>query len=173
VFLEPGSLRALQKRGPLLAYVSRNEEGTLMTAVLPHHYNIGLDWSGQGAAQIVAGPRPAIPGGAPPEFDGEASWWSPEHLLLSSVSLCLMTTFQTFARRAGLDLRSYHGHSEAVLNKTPDGLRFTDLTLHVEIKVPEVEIEFARQLLGTAKEHCLVARTLTTPITLETRVLPA
>src|SRR5262245_21712229 len=65
------------------------EEVTMM-APLPHRYEVHLDWPGHGGAELTAGPRPPIEGGVPPEFDGRDSWWSPEHLLLSSLSLCLL-----------------------------------------------------------------------------------
>ena len=42
---------------------------------------------GRAGGRHPAGPRPAsIEAGAPPEFGGQDSWWSPEHLLLSALS---------------------------------------------------------------------------------------
>jgi hypothetical protein len=54
-----------------------------MASPFPHHYDVKLV-VGNGSAILTGRSRPAIVGGPPPEFDGRAEWWSPEHLLLSS-----------------------------------------------------------------------------------------
>jgi hypothetical protein len=45
-----------------------------MPTPLPHRYGVSLDWVGHGGARLTSGSRPAIEGGAPPEFDGQAEW---------------------------------------------------------------------------------------------------
>src|SRR5205814_3587713 len=89
-----------------------------MASPFPHHYDVHL-FAGNEGAILAAANRPDIVGGPPPEFDGKQEWWSPEHLLLSSVALCLMTTFQAFARRARLHVAGYESRVEGVLDKTP------------------------------------------------------
>ena len=37
--------------------------------------------------------------GTPPEFGGSGKPWSPEHLFLSSVSSCFMSTYIVFAKK--------------------------------------------------------------------------
>jgi organic hydroperoxide reductase OsmC/OhrA len=145
-----------------------------MATPLPHHYDVSLAWTGRGGAALTAGPRPAIEGGAPPEFDGNDAWWSPEHLLLSSLSLCLMTTFQALTDKAHLPIEHYDSHAEALLDRTPSGLGFTGLVLHVKVKVasPE-EVERARHFLIKAKSHCIVANALMPPVHLDAAVTAA
>jgi organic hydroperoxide reductase OsmC/OhrA len=138
-----------------------------MSTPFPHRYSVGLLWDGDEGGSISSGERPPIRGGAPPEFDGRASWWSPEHLLLSSIGLCLMTTFQAYLRRAGLDLAAYESRGEAVLNKVPGGLGFTSITLHVRVKVASDDVEQARGLLVKAKSQCIVANALMAPVHLD------
>jgi organic hydroperoxide reductase OsmC/OhrA len=144
-----------------------------MATQLPHRYDVALAWDGRrgDGAALTAGRRPVIEGGAPPEFDGKDAWWSPEHLLLSSLSLCLMTTFQAITEKARLPIAHYDSHAEAVLNKTPGGLGFTRLVLHVDVKVPaEEHIDRAHQLLLKAKSHCIVANALMPPVHLDASV---
>lgn len=38
----------------------------------------------------------------PPEFGGEGNPWSPEHLFLSAVSSCFMTTYLAFAKKTSV-----------------------------------------------------------------------
>lgn len=146
-----------------------------MATQFPHRYDVALAWEGHGgAASLTAGPRPAIEGGPPPQFDGKDAWWSPEHLLLSSLSLCLMTTFQAITEKARLEVAHYDSHAEAVLDRTPGGLGFTRLVLHVNLKVASADdVERARPLLLKAKSHCIVANALMPPVHLEAQVSAA
>jgi organic hydroperoxide reductase OsmC/OhrA len=141
-----------------------------MTTPFPHRYEVKLSWPGQGAAVLDAAARRPIEGGAPPEFGGRDAWWSPEHLLLSSLSLCLMTTFEALARRARLTVLGYACRAEAVLDRSEGGLAFTGFGLHVEVEVSPGDEERTTTLLASAKKHCLVAKALALPVTLDVRV---
>ena len=142
-----------------------------MAAPFPHRYGVTLAWEGHGGARLTSGSRPAIEGGAPPEFDGQDGWWSPEHLLLSSLSLCLMTTFRAVAEKARLRVAAYDCQADATLDRISAGLGFTRLELRVQIKVYEPEdVERARSLLTKAKTHCIVANALMPPVHLDATV---
>jgi organic hydroperoxide reductase OsmC/OhrA len=136
----------------------------------PHHYEVGLEWSGNGAGLLTAPPRPAIAGGAPPQFQGSEEWWSPEHLLLSAVSLCLMTTFRVFAVKEKLAVSRYSSRVKGILDKTAAGIAFTSIVLHVELTVPAAEAERAETVLHTAKKYCIVSNSLTTLVDLRSTV---
>jgi organic hydroperoxide reductase OsmC/OhrA len=143
-----------------------------MATAFPHHYDVCLTWSGDSPARISAAGRPSIEGGAPPEFGGSDAWWSPEHLLLSSVGLCFATTFQAFARRRGLKVDVLSCRAEIALEKLSTGLAFTGLVLHVHAEVPTWEDEtVARELLEQAKKHCIVGNALMPPVHLEASVV--
>lgn len=141
-----------------------------MTAPFPHRYAVSLKMEGGATARIAAPPRPALEGGAPPEFGGSADHWSPEHLLLSAASLCLMTTFQALARRAELSVHAYKSATEGVLEKTAEGLVFTSITHRLDVRVGPGEIEKARGVVASAKKHCIVSNSLKTPVLVEAEV---
>jgi organic hydroperoxide reductase OsmC/OhrA len=142
-----------------------------MTATFPHHYEARLSWLGSGPAALQATPRDPIEGGAPPEFGGRDSWWSPEQLLLSALGLCMMTTFEALAWKARLSVLGYSSRATATLDRTPAGLAFTEIGLHVEVEVAPEDVERTPRLLASAKKHCLVANALAIPVTLETAVV--
>jgi organic hydroperoxide reductase OsmC/OhrA len=114
---------------------------------------------------------PDIVGGPPPEFDGPGGLWSPEHLLVSSVSLCLMSTFRAIARHSNLPVESYEASGEGVVEKTERWILFTAVHLTVVVKVAGGDVEKAEKLLAKAKEHCLVSNALKIPVKLESRVI--
>lgn len=140
---------------------------------LPHRYETTLAWPGSGAASLAAEGRPVIEAGAPPEFGGQEAWWTPEHLLLSSLSLCLMTTFEAFARKDGVRVHAYSCRGDAVLNRVPDGLGFTHMALDVTVTTAPEDVDRARDLVMKAKHHCIVARALMPPVHLNLQVVAA
>jgi len=143
-----------------------------MPTPFPHHYDAMLTWNGHGPAAIGSEGRPTIAGGAPPEFDGEPGRWSPEHLLLASLNLCLQATFEAIARRKGLEVAAYRSHAVATLAPVPDGLGFTYIALEVEIEARAEDHGAVRDTLIAAKHHCIVARALNAPVHLSITLRP-
>jgi len=131
---------------------------------LPHHYEVAARSEGYGRGVLEAEGRPAIVAGLPHEFGGDAERWSPEHLLLSAVSLCLMNTFQVFAERRGLSYGAYSSVVKGILDKTPVGPVFTSIVIVVELQASPETREEARQILEDAKRHCIAANALRTPV---------
>jgi organic hydroperoxide reductase OsmC/OhrA len=116
---------------------------------------------------------PDVIGGPPPEFDGPGGLWSPEHLLVSSVSLCLMSTFQAIARHSNLAVKSYESSGEGVVEKTERWILFTAVNLKVTVSVGADDVAKAEKLLAKAKEHCIVSNALKFPVKLDALVTAA
>jgi organic hydroperoxide reductase OsmC/OhrA len=144
-----------------------------MTRPFPHRYETTLVWEGGSRGALSSGARPVLIGGPPPEFDGEAGWWSPEHLLLSAANLCLMTTYLALVRKVGLAIAQYRGRAEGILEKTSEGIVFTRIVLRVEIQAPAERLEEARRLLESAKKYCIVSNALKRPVDVEAAIEPA
>jgi organic hydroperoxide reductase OsmC/OhrA len=132
----------------------------------PHDYEVSLQWEGGDAGLLSAGSRPAIVTGPPPQFGGEPEWWSPEHLLLSAVSSCLMTTFRAFAAKQALDVQRYSSVVKGMLAKTPTGIMFTSIVISVDLTAAPDRLVDAVRLLEDAKHYCIVANALKTPVDL-------
>jgi organic hydroperoxide reductase OsmC/OhrA len=138
-----------------------------MPAPFPHHYEVTLEAGADGSGALTAPERPPIVGGAPPQFDGRPEWWSPEHLLLSSVGLCLMTTLQALAARARIPLTGYLSRVSGTLDKTAAGLAFTAIEVAASMAVPEELRPRLEALIGTAEKHCIVSNALKVPVTVK------
>ncbi|MEO6603377.1 MAG: OsmC family protein [Polyangiaceae bacterium] len=136
-----------------------------MNAPFPHRYAVSL-----ADGLLSADPRPSIPAGAPPQFGGTDKVWSPEELLVAAVLLCLKTTFDAYARRDSLEVRSWRGTGTGVLEKSPTGPAFTSVQLRVDLKVRRGDEERARKLLDTAEHHCIIANAIKAPVKLEASV---
>ena len=143
-----------------------------MSQPFPHRYEATLVWEGETRAALSSGARPVLVGGPPPEFDGDPTHWSPEHLLLSSANLCLMTTYMVLARKAGLEIGHYRSQAEGILEKTKEGIVFTRISLQVSILAPASRLEEARKLVEAAKRYCIVSNSLKRPVEVEATVDP-
>ena len=136
-----------------------------MTITFPQQYQIGLQWKSGREGTLSSPPRPELLGGAPPEFGGSDKVWSPEHLLLSSASLCLMLTFIALAEKAKLKIHSYRCRAEGTLDKTEQGIAFTRIFLRVELRAHEQQR--AEAMLQTAKKYCVISNSLKAPFVVD------
>jgi organic hydroperoxide reductase OsmC/OhrA len=144
-----------------------------MSAAFPHHYQVEVRSDEDAKGVLLSDGRPQIVGAPPPEFDGPEGHWSPEHLLLSSLALCLMTTYQALARRARVPHGRYQSRVKAVLDKTAEGIAFTSIAVEVDLLVEPEHVERTERLLESAKRHCIVSNALRPPVTLQARVSAA
>lgn len=82
-----------------------------------------------------------------------------------------MTTFAAIAAKSKLEYAGYECRAEGVLDKTPEGLRFTRVALFVTLR--GADAEKAVRLLELAKKHCIVSNSLRLPVEVESVVLAA
>ncbi len=141
-----------------------------MPAPFPHRYAAEIAWATGKRGTLSAPPRPALIGGAPPEFDGESDVWSPEHLLLSALNLCLMQTYVALAEKARLDLRDYRATAEGTVDKTEAGVAMTAITVRISVKVPAADTAKAKELVDKAKKYCIVSNSVKATVTAEASV---
>lgn len=130
----------------------------------PLEYAVELS-SESGRAGLLTAPDHAdIAGGAPAEFGGRDDWWSPEQLLLSAASLCLMATFHAFAARDGLAIEGYRSRALGTVNNTASGLAFTHIAIEADVTVAPADTVRALAIFDRAKRRCIVSNSLKTPV---------
>ena len=104
----------------------------------------------------------------PPEFPGGVpNTWTPEHLFVASVNVCLMTTFLAIAENSKLEFVDYSSDAEGKLEKV-DGVYMISeiiLTPHISVKF-EKDIERAQRIIEKAEYHCLISNSVKTNIVL-------
>jgi organic hydroperoxide reductase OsmC/OhrA len=108
-----------------------------------------------------------LPGGSSPELDADA--WSPEHMLLSSLGLCMLTTFEVFAARDGIELLAWYARVHGTVEQTPEGPTFTSIVLELDVDIAGNVDQF-EDTLEDAKRYCLVQNALRVPVVVETAV---
>lgn len=142
-----------------------------MKPTFPFPYTATVTRVAPRLASVEAPPRAPLTGGPPSEFQGDPATWSPEHLLVSALALCLFTTFEAFAAREGLTVHGWRDAATGVLDKTSSGLAFKSFTIEVQLTVAAADVERARETLERAHRHCIVSRALQVPVKIEPTIL--
>lgn len=133
---------------------------------LPHQYTITLQYTGAMEGQVTSAGQPTIKFSAPKEFDGPGTGWSPETMLLSSVTSCIALTFQIVAKMMGVAFSELTFAAEGIVN-TFDGKRmhFEKITLTPSLKLtdPAQEGKLGKIWENTEK-HCIISNSLKTAV---------
>jgi peroxiredoxin-like protein len=110
----------------------------------------------------------------PPKFGGEGKPWTPEHLFLSSISSCYMTTFLAFAQKAGFEISHFDCNIVGQIAMAEGKYRFTTINLYPKIYIGN---ESLREKAASAVEHthkyCLISSSVNAAIFYHTEILIA
>jgi organic hydroperoxide reductase OsmC/OhrA len=140
-----------------------------MPAPFPHHYRATISRTFASRARVEAPPRPPLDGGPSADFDGDAASWSPEHLILSSLGICMLTTFEAFAARDGIEIARWDATINGTVERTLDGLMFTSIVLSIDMEISG-RTDRVAPTLEDAKQYCLVLNSLRVPVVIETQI---
>jgi len=133
-----------------------------MSKLPTHFYETALVWQGKRRGTASSPGLPDLGFSAPPEFNGEAGLWTPEHLFVTAAETCLMATFVAIAEKSQLAVRAYSSSARGQLEWIEmQGYRFTVLEIKALIEVEnEADREKALRILEKAEKGCLIARSI-------------
>ena len=118
--------------------------------------------------------QPSINFSAPPEFQGEAGVWTPEHFFTAAVAACFVNTFQAIATFSKFSAVALDVAVEGTIEKGEGGYRFTRVTVRPQLTVQtEADRERGMRLLEKAEKACLVSRSLSSEIILDPKIFDA
>jgi organic hydroperoxide reductase OsmC/OhrA len=137
----------------------------------PHHYQVELRAGAEGPVMLASDSLPMLETEPPEQFGGPGDRWSPESLLVGAVADCFALTFRAIASASGLSWTHLRASSSGTLEKTEGGARFTAIDIDAALSVPQgVDEARALRLLDKAERGCLIARSLSCPVSLRARV---
>jgi organic hydroperoxide reductase OsmC/OhrA len=152
-----------------------------------HQYHARVTWSGNRGTgtsgyraygrehEITAGSKPPIPGSADPVFRGDAARWSPEDLLVASVSACHKLWYLHLCADAGIAVQTYVDDARGEMEEGGDGGgRFVRVTLRPRVTVARgADLSKARALHERAHALCFIANSVNFPVLHEAEVTEA
>ena len=143
-----------------------------------HRYNANITWTGNtgGGTKdyrayershiISIDGKQVIQGSSDPSFRGDAAMYSPEDLLLSSISACHMLWYLHLCTTAGVVVTAYVDNAEGTMIENADGGgRFTEVVLKPVITLQNKNmVEKADELHHAANKLCFIANSCNFPI---------
>jgi organic hydroperoxide reductase OsmC/OhrA len=130
-------------------------------------YKSEVQWEASRRGKICSAQKPELKISSPPEFKGEAGFWTPEDLFVASVNACTMMTFLAYAHHKNLPLVGYESEAEGLLEYVDGKYRFTKVVLRPHIELgSEDALEQARQILEDAHKGCFVTNSTTAEVEL-------
>jgi peroxiredoxin-like protein len=114
---------------------------------------------------------PKIHFAAPPQFQGESGFWTPEHFLMAAAAACFVTTFRAITEISKFEPVGLDISTEGIVEKGDGGFQFTRITLRPVLTVArETDQERGVRLLEKAEHSCLISRSLKGQIVMEPQV---
>lgn len=102
----------------------------------------------------------------PPEYRGMVGTMTPEDAFVGSLIMCLACTFDSYASKMRLRIIGYESEGTGTVDRKDGVQMFTDMSVHVKITIPpETLRESVQTAIGLARDNCLVAASLKTPVT--------
>ncbi len=139
-----------------------------------HEYRVDLIWE-KGRIGTLNSPElnDTLTVATPPQFPGGVEGiWSPEHLFISSVSSCFMTTFLAIAEYSKLAIENIEVKAVGKLDKIDGKLMVSEITLKPELMIAEgANADKAKRIMEKAETACLISRSVKTEIILDPKVI--
>lgn len=139
-----------------------------------HYYNVDINWNNNRKG-LMCSPELTDKNGicievaTPPEFPkGHEGIWSPEHLFVSAVSSCLMTTFLAIAENFKLDFISFSCQAKGKLEMLDGHYMMSEILLKPTVVIHnEADTAKAMRILKKADAACLISNSIKSEITMD------
>lgn len=136
------------------------------------YYDTKVEWKEGRTGNLFSEGFPDIRVATPPEFKGVSGIWTPEHLYVSSVNICLMTTFLAIAENFHLTFSNYSCEGRGKLERVEGKFMISEIELHPTITVDsERERKKALRVIEKSENACLISNSIKTKVILTPEVL--
>jgi organic hydroperoxide reductase OsmC/OhrA len=137
----------------------------------PHDYEVSLTGGPQGYATNSAVGLADLTTAPPAEYDGPGDAWSPEHLLLASVTSCFLFTFRAVARASRAEFLDVDARTSGSVSKVDGVVRFTEIVVRTTVTAAaNANMDTLRRAIDKTTAHCLVSSSLAVPVRVEAAI---
>lgn len=141
-------------------------------------YSLKIEWTGNKGSgtssytaydrshSVTMDDKPEILCSSDAAFRGDKARYTPEDLLLASISGCHMLWYLHLCAEAGVIVTSYTGNAKGTMVISEDGGgQFAEVTLFPDVIIKDATmLEKAKQLHKKANQLCFIARSCNFPI---------
>lgn len=138
----------------------------------PIIFSVDLHWSGEKSG-FVSSPyaKGSVFFSTSPEFGGPEGTWSPEHLFLSSITSCFMSTYLVFIDKMKVEHTGFECTATGQVELVDGKYKFTYIHIYPKAFVGNsADIEKAKVALEKAKQYCLISNSISAEIVLHAEV---
>ena len=144
-----------------------------------HHYRVTNTWTGNLGAGTgdyrsysrnyeiaIPGKSDPLPGSSDPAFRGDPTRYTPEELLLASLSACHMLSYLHLCADAGIVVTEYTDAASGTMSENDDGSgEFTRVILRPQVIITDpTRVADAVALHHRAHQLCFIARSVNFPV---------
>jgi organic hydroperoxide reductase OsmC/OhrA len=143
-----------------------------------HRYEVDVTWTGnQGAGtrtytaysrdhEVRAGGKPVLPCSSDPVFRGDGARYSPEDLLVASLSSCHMLWYLHLCAVNNIVVLDYRDHARGVMAEAEDSSgAFTEVVLQPQVIIARgSDVARALALHEDAHAYCFIANSVNFPV---------
>lgn len=124
-------------------------------------YKTRVSWVREKKGVLSSAGKPDIEVAVPPEFGGHENIWTPEDLFVSSVNICIKTTFLYYARKNNVEFLSYESEAEGTLERVEEGFMFTEIKIMPRIRITtDSQLEKAKEIMALSEKSCLISNSI-------------
>ncbi|MFZ0456683.1 MAG: OsmC family protein [Ignavibacteriaceae bacterium] len=137
-----------------------------------HYYAAKVEWKDGRTGELTSPSFPSIKVATPPEFkNGVPNIWSPEHLFVASINICLMTTFLAIAENSGLEFISFTSEATGKLEKVDGKYMISEVELKPVVKIKDEKYkEKTLRILDKSEKGCLISNSAKSKIVLNPQI---
>lgn len=101
----------------------------------------------------------------PPEFGGPEGEWSPEHLFLSSITSCFMSTYLVFVNKMKIENTGFECTATGQVEIVDGKYKFTYIHIYPKAFVGnDADVEKAKVAMEKTKKYCLISNSVNAEI---------
>ena len=124
-----------------------------------------LHWSGDKLGIVSSASLKSFSVSAPPEFGGPDGEWSPEHLFLSSITSCFMSTYLVFVNKMKIENTGFECTATGQVEIVDGKYKFTYIHIYPKAFVSnDADVERAKVALEKTKKYCLISNSVNAEI---------
>jgi organic hydroperoxide reductase OsmC/OhrA len=138
-----------------------------------HYYSTQVEWKEGRIGELTSEGFPDIKVATPPEFKkGVPNIWSPEHLFVASINICLMTTFLAIAENSSLEFVSYTSEAKGKLEKVDGKYIISEVELKPVVQIKDEKYkEKTIRILEKSEKGCLISNSARSKIILNPQII--
>jgi len=131
----------------------------------PIIFTTDLHWSGDKLGIVSSSSLKSFLVSTSPEFGGPDGEWSPEHLFLSSITSCFMSTYLVFVNKMKIENTGFECTATGQVDIVDGKYKFTYIHIYPKAFVGnDADVERAKVAMEKAKKYCLISNSVNAEI---------